>query len=342
MARLLRARDALIAELGVVATATATLMLGASGIVLILWPAGLLSHFLEKPIDVPVYNWIVARFSPNDPFTRFLNEATKLGNLYDSAIITGAAAIFFTVLWRRRQWWLPGTLLVLTLAAEVELQKVLKLVVDRGHPPTALATWPSGGTARIDRHFRRDRLPAIMTWPGISRRWRIAGLVCRRGAGCPRGLHRYVLLQHWITDIAGGWIFGELLLLVMIVSASAIVRPEPVPVTAKRQGPGPEDRTADELLEPRDRRPPHPRTSPRRSHRPSAATVALPAHATKWRIRLVVRVPIQLLPADRAADRHRQVRRVEKVHRAAVCPFAVPARTSRADVRNRSRAASAS
>jgi membrane-associated phospholipid phosphatase len=231
MRRVSRARDALIGELGSRVTAVATLLLGFSGIVVILWPLGLLAHALEGPIDLPAFAWIQARFSPDDPLTGLLTEVTKLGNLYESAIFTGAAALFFAVVWRRRQWGLPPLLLLVTLAAEVELQRVLRLVVDRGHPPTALATWPSGGTARIIAVLGVVFFLALLTWPGIGRQWRIAGFVTVGVLGAIEGYTRYYLLQHWLTDIVGGWIFGELLLVVMIVSASIAVRPVTVAVT---------------------------------------------------------------------------------------------------------------
>ncbi len=45
--------------------------------------------------------------------------------------------------------WIPPLALVATYGTEKYIQTALSRVVDRGHPPTTLGTYPSGGCARL-------------------------------------------------------------------------------------------------------------------------------------------------------------------------------------------------
>jgi PAP2 superfamily len=224
--RLARACEALIAEIGPVPTAVGTLLAGLAAIVVILWPLGKFAKLIERQVDVPVFEWIRARMSPSDPFTGFVAQLTKIGDLNTIYVIAGAAAVLFALLWRRRRWWFPPILLAVAVVAEVALQRILRLVVDRGHPPTALATYPSGGTARVIAVFGVIFFLCLLTWPGIRRPWRAIGWTVVGLLGAVEGFTRYYLLQHWITDVVAGWIFGELLLFVVLVSAWPITRLE--------------------------------------------------------------------------------------------------------------------
>jgi hypothetical protein len=56
--------------------------------------------------------------------------------------------VILGMLWRRH-WWVPAGVLTTSYAAEKSLQDILGKVVDRGHPPTGLGTYPSGGCARL-------------------------------------------------------------------------------------------------------------------------------------------------------------------------------------------------
>ena len=58
-------------------------------------------------------------------------------------------AVGLAVLWIRRRWWVPAIILPVGYLMEKYGQEPLKLVVHRGHPPTTLGTWPSGGCARV-------------------------------------------------------------------------------------------------------------------------------------------------------------------------------------------------
>ena len=65
--------------------------------------------------------------------------------------------------------------LLVTFFVEKFSQAALKAVVDRGHPPTAHGSFPSGGCARLITVFGIIFYLALLTWPAISRRWRVTG-----------------------------------------------------------------------------------------------------------------------------------------------------------------------
>lgn len=224
--RLSSARDALIATLGPVPAAVAILLAGLSAIALICWPLGTFVKLLEKPIDVPLFEWMQSQFPPTAPWTVGLTTLTQIGDLSTIAVIALVAAILFAFLWRRRGWWLPPLLLFVGVGTELVLQTMLKVVVGRGHPPTALGTFPSGGTARVIDVFGVILFLAFLTWPRVSRSWRAVGWTAVGLLGAVEAYTRFYLLQHWATDIPAGWLFGGLLLLVILASASALMKLE--------------------------------------------------------------------------------------------------------------------
>ncbi|MEA2609494.1 MAG: hypothetical protein QOJ75_1737 [Chloroflexota bacterium] len=225
--RLQRGHRALIAELGPLATGIGLLLAGSAAIVAVCWPLGKVAAMLERPVDVPVLEWMQAQASPTSALTSVVTQLTKMGDLTSIAFLALAAAALFAVLWRRRWWWIPPIVLALPVVAEAVLQRVLALLVDRGHPPTALGTYPSGGTARIIALSGVLFFLALATWPGIRPRWRAIGWTAVGLLGALEAFTRFYLLQHWPTDLVGGWIFGELLLLVILAAVWPVARLRP-------------------------------------------------------------------------------------------------------------------
>ena len=60
----------------------------------------------------------------------------------------------------------------------------------------------------------------LLTWPAISRPWRVAGFTVVALLAFIEGYTRIYLIKHWSMDVVGGWLFGTLLLLALIGAAS--------------------------------------------------------------------------------------------------------------------------
>lgn len=226
--RLAAIRTALVAQAGGLVAAAVILLAGASMIVLVCWPLGELAQALEAPIDVPAFEWMQARSVPDDAWGRLSTTVTMMGDPQPMRAIVAIAAVGFAVAWRRRRWWIPPLILVTTLELEWYLQKLLAAVVDRGHPPVETGTYPSGGSARAVAIFGVIFFLILLTRPGISRRWRVVGWSIVALLAAVEGYTRFYLLKHWITDIPGGWIFGAMVLLVMMAAGSALVARRPI------------------------------------------------------------------------------------------------------------------
>lgn len=220
--RVARARAELIARLGSVGAAAAMLVTGAGAILAVCVPLGELAQSLQRPVDDPAYEWMRSRFDPDSPWTQLNAVVTMMGDPLPMLYTTIGAAVVLTGLWLRRRWWLPPLVLSITLAFEWYMQQFLSRVVDRGHPPTGLGTFPSGGSARVVAVYGVILFLVLARWPGISRRWRVVGWTAVGVLAAIEGYTRLYLLKHWFTDVPSGWIFGTLLLLVILAAASAL------------------------------------------------------------------------------------------------------------------------
>lgn len=193
---------------------------------------GKLAGAVESGVDWPIFRFFQSH--QVDWWKHLNNVITQMGNSKETQIATLVAAIVFGVLWRRR-WWVPVVTLVVGFGFERLLGQVLRDIVDRGHPPTTLGTWPSGGCARlvivvglvlfIFRRYRGLR-------SGRDAAWWWAGLAVLANV---EAYTRVVLSKHWFTDAVGGMIFGSLLLLTMIAGFTVLDRR-----TAPAAGPVPE------------------------------------------------------------------------------------------------------
>jgi membrane-associated phospholipid phosphatase len=113
-------------------------------------------------------------------------------------------------------------LILSVLLVEKYQQSMLATIVDRGHPPTTLGTYPSGGCARLISIYgvilflvleltRAGRRTRTLTWTLL---WTAAFI---------EGYSRWYLNKHWVTDVLGGWFYGGLLLAVAVFAGRALV-----------------------------------------------------------------------------------------------------------------------
>ncbi|MEV0808422.1 phosphatase PAP2 family protein [Micromonospora sp. NPDC050200] len=208
--------------------AAVVLLAGCAAVVALCWPLGEALARLEPHVDQPVFGHVHARRV--DGWADLNSFVTAIGDRYPLTWVTAVAALAFAVLWRRRRWWIPLTAMPLQFVVEQYTQEILTLAVDRGHPPTDLGTYPSGGCARVLLTFGTIAVLVGLTWR-VPRAGRIAlatGLAVLVGV---EGYTRIYAEKHWLTDVLGGWIFGALLLGVLALAllvAEGRIRP-PVP-----------------------------------------------------------------------------------------------------------------
>jgi len=229
-----------VANLGRAPTALGLYLMGAAAIVAIGWPVGLLAHALQGGLDEPVFRW----FEPRRLgwWSDIWLQLTKIGSPQITQEITVVAAIVFAVIWalQRRAWWFPLIALPLGYVLEKYTQIILQTVVHRGHPPTTHGTYPSGGCGRVLVVYGAVIFLTIAwLWPHSRRMW-VAGWGLVACLVSIQAYARIYNLEHWLTDVLGGIVFGLMLLLVMtsclrILNRPA-VQPQESPVrAAKRQ-----------------------------------------------------------------------------------------------------------
>ena len=226
-ARVRGAVAGLTGVLGRPLTAVAVLLASSAAVVAVFWPLGVLAHRLEGVVDRPVLAWVATRRNPD--FGSFNAFYTALGDRAPLKWVTVVGALVFAVLWRRR-FWIPLLAIPAAFVVEQYAQTVVGDAVDRGHPPTGLGTYPSGGVARIVLTIGSLALFAVLTWR-LSRRWQVALGTVVLALAAYEGYSRIYQQKHWLTDVLGGLLFGPALFLgyalAVVVLAGRASRPAP-------------------------------------------------------------------------------------------------------------------
>lgn len=182
---------------------------------------GFLAKAVESGVDHPAFRWISPRVHEGAYFTKANEKLTMLGNNPIIQLVALVSVIILGFAYRRR-WWIPVVGILVAVYGEKYLQKFLGHTVDRGHPPTTLGTFPSGGVGRILAVYGAIIALVILLIPGLSRAWR-AGLWTGLATGASiEAYTRVYLSKHWLTDALFGLPFGALLMLTNVAAISAL------------------------------------------------------------------------------------------------------------------------
>lgn len=206
--------DVLVAQLGRVGAFAAAVFLGGGAMTFVLWVLGEGFQAIEPYVDHPVFDWFAA--GRNATWDSIWLVLTNVGGLQQTQTITVVAALVLAVLWRRRRWWVPLVVLPVGYLLEKNVQELLKLVVDRGHPPTTLGSYPSGGCARVILVYGLVVVLALRWTETTSRRWWAAGAALVALLETVQAYARMYNQEHWFTDVIGGFFFGLFLLATMV------------------------------------------------------------------------------------------------------------------------------
>lgn len=183
---------------------------------------GLVAKALENAVDRPAFDWIHARVHDN-AFTGLNEKLTYMGNNPVVQVVALVAVILLACAFKRRRW-LPVTAIGWAYLAEHYLQKALARVVDRGHPPTSLGTFPSGGVARILAVYGTMVALVLILSPRLSRAWRAGLWTSIVTAALIEAFTRVYLSKHWLTDAMFALPFGALLMLTNVAAISAFAQ----------------------------------------------------------------------------------------------------------------------
>jgi membrane-associated phospholipid phosphatase len=205
-----------------VVIALVALLGGLAATFAVCYPLGLLAHALEGGVDWPVFRYFEAHQHPGW-WTDLNKGLTLMGNRPQIKVACVVAAVLLAVLWRRRGWYIPPAVIAVTFVAEKYLQRALAVTVHRGHPPTSLGTYVSGGVARLITVYGTILLLALLALPRVSRAWRAALWAALGLAAVVEGYTRVYLLKHWLTDVIGGVVFGAMLLATIAATTMAVV-----------------------------------------------------------------------------------------------------------------------
>jgi hypothetical protein len=231
--RVRRTLDGSFRELGPVLPAVVYVLAGWAATVLSLWVLGKGAHAIQGRVDWPVWRWFGAH--QDIGWTNAWWHITNMGSPLVTQRLAILGAVVMLLVWRRRVWWLPPVVLLLGYLSEKYGQIILKLVVDRGHPPHAAekfgviaqthGTWPSGGCARVLVIYGLITYFAVRSYrDGKSREAWVVGATFVSFAITVQAYARLNNMEHWITDVVGGITFGLLLLTVLIGAAEIIQR----------------------------------------------------------------------------------------------------------------------
>jgi membrane-associated phospholipid phosphatase len=157
-------------------------------------------------------------------WAHIMNVVTQLGNIPETRTAGVVFAVLLAFVAPRR--WVPAVLILGVIVVEKYQQTLLAAIVDRGHPPTTLGTYPSGGCARLICVYGTI-LFLSLELARAGRRTRVLAWTPLWAAAFAEGYSRWYLNKHWVTDVLGGWFYGGLLLAVVVFAGRALMSPIP-------------------------------------------------------------------------------------------------------------------
>lgn len=228
-----RTTDVCLTELGPKLSALLFVLAGLSITLITSWILGKGAHAIQGGVDWPVWRWFGSH--QNTGWTNAWWHITNMGSPMVTQDLAVLGAVVMAIGWRKRVWWLPPAALFLGYVCEKYGQIILKSVVDRGHPPHAaekfgavaqtFGTWPSGGCARVLVIYGLITYFAVRGYRnGASSRAWVIGASFVSLALTVQAYARLNNMEHWITDVIGGAIYGVMLLAVMITGAEIVQR----------------------------------------------------------------------------------------------------------------------
>jgi membrane-associated phospholipid phosphatase len=250
-ARTRLALEGLIGALGRPVTAIVAVLAFSAAVIAVFWPIGVLAHRLENVVDWPVLLWVTDRRNPD--FEQVNWFYTALGDRYPLKWVTVVGALLFAAIWLampalRKRFWLPLVAILAAFPLEQYVQSIVGSGVNRGHPPTGLGSYPSGGIARIVMTFGALALFASLTFK-LGRKWNIVLGTIVFVMAAAEGYSRIYVQKHWLTDVISGLMFGPALFFGYALAVCVLVGsyPRTQPPPAEASGSVAEIREADAL-----------------------------------------------------------------------------------------------
>jgi len=178
--------------------------------------------------DLAVFRWtaikvnraIQANGTVYSDWHRIAQLMTDPGNKHQIWIVTTICALALAFAYKER-FWVPPLVLFCAVLAQHYLQIWIGNAVHRGHPPTTLGTYPSGGISRIIAIYGLIAFLALIRFTP-ARRWVVVTWTVVALLTVQESYSRWFLQKHWMTDIIGGIIFGLLLLAAYTIATLAL------------------------------------------------------------------------------------------------------------------------
>lgn len=174
---------------------------------------------IEGPVDWPVFHWVERIHEPN--WAHVMNVVGQVGNIPQTRGFGVVAAVGLMLLAPSRRW-VPPVLIGSVIVVQKYAQAGLAKIVDRGHPPTTLGTYPSGGCVRTVVIYG-SVVFLVLAYTRAGRRWQGLGWALIATLAFVEGYSRTYLNKHWVTDVLGGWAVGVMLLGVAVFAGRALL-----------------------------------------------------------------------------------------------------------------------
>ena len=167
-------------------------------------------------VDPRVSAWVVAHRT--DSLTSVVRLVTWLGS---TAVVVPAALIVGFFFFVRHRRWQPFALLAAAVAGAVGLYDIVKPLVDRPRPPSAIWIGHYSGSAFPSGHATQSiafyaTLAVVL---GIGRSLRAKAVLWSSATvvAVAVGASRLYLGAHWTTDVLGGYALGATWVAVVVV-----------------------------------------------------------------------------------------------------------------------------